>query len=213
MTQPKKSKRSNQHINHDTIIKDDNLSHTTPCDLSCLNGGYCTFIQYFDYPIPGQSGYYQGCQCPPDYHGGQCELVVEECSPPNYTCSNGAPCAEKNGGYICDCSYADKMSNVAGEMCRDSIVTSCDTRDVNVKSFCMNGGECLSGIDGIEVKKQILDAPSTWVLCSMTVLMASSNSTYEYLMKFMHKVTRDASVPQNSKDHTANISKTSLCLH
>ena len=163
MTQPKKSKRSNQHqhINHDTIIKDDNLSHATPCDLSCLNGGYCTFIQYFDYPIPGQSGYYQGCQCPPDYHGGQCQLVVEECSPPNYTCSNGAPCIEQSGGYVCDCSYADKMSNVAGEMCRDSKMTSCDTRDVNVKSFCMNGGECLSAIDGIEFKKQILDAPST----------------------------------------------------
>jgi hypothetical protein len=73
-TQAKKNKRSNAII-PDTIISDD---VTSKCTLSCLNDGHCTFVEYFDYPIKGDSGYYQACACPSNFHGGQCELSVQE---------------------------------------------------------------------------------------------------------------------------------------
>ncbi|KAL3794736.1 hypothetical protein ACHAWO_010293 [Cyclotella atomus] len=66
------SKRS---INTETILSQDEHPTNTPCDISCLNGGSCTFIEYFDYPIAGQNGYYMACQCPSSYRGGQCEIL------------------------------------------------------------------------------------------------------------------------------------------
>ena len=87
-----------------------------------------------------------GCACPPGYHGGQCQLLVEECVAPMYTCSNGAPCkeGEDGGSYVCDCSFAEHMSLGAGEMCQRPVMEKCATREESVTSFCMNGGECLS---------------------------------------------------------------------
>jgi hypothetical protein len=73
-SQSENSKRSID-IDTSTILAQDEHPTNTPCDISCLNGGSCTFIEYFDYPIPGQNGYYMGCQCPQSFRGGQCEII------------------------------------------------------------------------------------------------------------------------------------------
>ena len=87
-------------------------------------------------------------------------MQVEECSAPNYTCSNGAPCIEgDDGNYVCDCSFAKEMSFEAGEMCRNPVMERCATRDESVTSFCMNGGECLSQLGNEE--ELVFDAPTT----------------------------------------------------
>ncbi len=122
-------------------------SANSHCDLDCLNNGYCTFTKYVDYPQKGDVGYYKSCQCRPGYGGGSCEKVVEECIPPFYTCNNGAPCEKDEDGNLgCDCSHADELSALAGYMCRKPTTQLCDTLDENNKSFCTNGGVCLSSM-------------------------------------------------------------------
>jgi hypothetical protein len=141
-----------------TLITDDTSSS---CSLSCLNDGYCTFVEYQDYPVKGDFGYYQACACRPGFHGGQCELIKEECTAENgYTCNNGAPCEKSGGELVCDCSFADKYSTEAGEMCRETTIAECDTRDANVKSYCANGGVCLSS-NRDKYEHLIFNSPST----------------------------------------------------
>lgn len=120
------------------------LSH---CSLNCLNDGYCDYTKYTDYPQKGDVGYYQSCTCRPGFGGGSCEKVIEECQPPLFQCSNGAPCEiDENGALGCDCSAADDKSELAGYMCRKPAILECDTLDENNKSYCTNGGICLSSM-------------------------------------------------------------------
>ena len=122
-------------------------SANSHCDLDCLNDGYCTFTKYVDYPQKGDVGFYKSCQCRPGFEGGSCEMVKEECQPPFYKCNNGAPCEKDGDGNLgCDCSHADDVSPIAGYMCRKPILQLCDTLDENNKSFCTNGGICLSSM-------------------------------------------------------------------
>ena len=116
------------------------------CNLhGCQNGGYCDFTKYVDYPAKGDVGYYKSCTCRPGFGGGACEKVVEECQLPNYQCNNGAPCEMDEFGYLgCDCTKADAVSELAGYMCRNPVITDCDTLDEDNKSYCSNGGVCLS---------------------------------------------------------------------
>ena len=118
------------------------------CDIKCLNGGYCSYAKYTDYPRKGDVGFYQACTCRPGFEGPACENAVKECQPPNYTCHNGAPCSVMEDGSLgCDCSAADKKSDLVGYMCKKPMLfTSCDTLDEDNKSFCTNGGVCLSSI-------------------------------------------------------------------
>lgn len=117
------------------------------CTLDCLNDGYCSFTKYTDYPSKGDVGYYQSCTCRPGFGGGSCEKVIEECQPPYYKCHNGAPCEiSDNEKLSCDCSFADAKSELAGYMCRKPVIQACDTLDENNKSFCTNGGVCLSSM-------------------------------------------------------------------
>lgn len=117
------------------------------CNLNCLNDGYCSFTKYFDYPQKGDHGYYKSCVCRPGFGGGSCEKVLDECQAPNYQCHNGAPCEyDENGKLGCDCSHADAQSDLAGYMCRNPTVRTCDTLDENNKSYCTNGGICLSSM-------------------------------------------------------------------
>lgn len=120
-------------------------SANSHCDVDCLNDGYCSFTKYTDYPLKGDIGYYQSCTCRPGFGGGGCEKVVEECLPPHYKCNSGAPCEkDENGSLYCDCSFADAKSELAGFMCQEPTIQACDTLDENNKSFCTNGGNCLS---------------------------------------------------------------------
>ena len=61
---------------------------------------------------------------------------------------------------MCDCSFADEMSLDAGSMCRDSIMTRCETREEGVQSFCMNGGACLSS-NRNEFENLMFNTPTT----------------------------------------------------
>ena len=114
----------------------------------CQNGGYCSYTKYTDYPRIGDVGWYQSCVCRPGFGGGSCEKKVAECQPPFYKCSNGAPCErnEDDGSLYCDCSAADKKSDLAGYQCRTPALNVCDTIDENNKSYCTNGGVCLSSM-------------------------------------------------------------------
>ncbi|KAL7518910.1 hypothetical protein ACHAWX_003711 [Stephanocyclus meneghinianus] len=144
MSQAKKNRTITKQVIDDISITSDGSATSTYCSLKCQNGGYCTFKEYHDYPIKGNFGYYQACACRPGFHGGMCEKVTEECVAPNYKCNNDAPCKQSDGKLVCDCSYADEMSTKAGQMCREPVTTSCETRDATIQSFCTNGGICLS---------------------------------------------------------------------
>ncbi|KAL7530280.1 hypothetical protein ACHAWF_003316 [Thalassiosira exigua] len=122
-------------------------SANSHCILDCLNGGYCSFTKYTDYPLKGDVGFYQSCSCRPGFGGGSCEKAVEECQPPHYRCHNGAPCEINESGVLaCDCSSADSKSDLAGYMCRKPALALCDTLDEDNKSYCTNGGVCLSSM-------------------------------------------------------------------
>ena len=122
-------------------------SANSHCEINCLNGGYCSFTKYTDYPQKGDVGYYQACTCRPGFGGPSCENIVEECQPPYYKCHNDAPCKKmENGSLGCDCSFADDTSELAGYMCRKPTIQACDTLDEDNKSFCTNGGVCLSSL-------------------------------------------------------------------
>eukprot|EP00578_Thalassiosira_sp_NH16_P012782 CAMPEP_0181111828 /NCGR_PEP_ID=MMETSP1071-20121207/19485_1 /TAXON_ID=35127 /ORGANISM="Thalassiosira sp., Strain NH16" /LENGTH=330 /DNA_ID=CAMNT_0023195751 /DNA_START=201 /DNA_END=1193 /DNA_ORIENTATION=+ len=123
------------------------LSANSHCNVDCYNDGYCSFTKYTDYPQKGDVGYYKSCTCRPGFGGGGCEKLVEECQPPMYKCHNGAPCEiDENGVLGCDCSAADAISDLAGYMCRRPVIQACDTLDEHNKSFCTNGGMCLSSM-------------------------------------------------------------------
>ena len=115
------------------------------CNLDCGENGYCEFQKYSDYPQQGDFGFFAFCACLPGYGGGSCEKIVEECQPPEYKCSNGAPCVlSEEGKKVCDCSHAEAKSDFAGQMCRSPKISRCDTLDEQNESFCANGGVCLS---------------------------------------------------------------------
>eukprot|EP00581_Thalassiosira_minuscula_P014859 CAMPEP_0183724190 /NCGR_PEP_ID=MMETSP0737-20130205/17629_1 /TAXON_ID=385413 /ORGANISM="Thalassiosira miniscula, Strain CCMP1093" /LENGTH=321 /DNA_ID=CAMNT_0025954715 /DNA_START=38 /DNA_END=1003 /DNA_ORIENTATION=- len=140
-------------------------SANTHCEISCLNGGYCSFTKYTDYPQKGDVGYYQSCTCRPGFGGGACEEIVEECQPPFYRCHNGAPCKkDEDGSLCCDCSFADEKPELAGYMCRKPTTQSCDTLDENNKSFCTNGGVCLSSMTATP-KHLVFSEPTTHQGC------------------------------------------------
>lgn len=125
-------------------------SANADCSVKCLNGGYCSFTKYTDYPQKGDVGYYPSCVCRPGFGGSSCENTVDECQPPYFKCHNGAPCKreETSGSLSCDCSFADDKSVLAGYMCRNPVTQACETLDENDnnKSFCTNGGVCLSSL-------------------------------------------------------------------
>ncbi|KAL3797679.1 hypothetical protein HJC23_013511 [Cyclotella cryptica] len=144
LSQAKRNRTVTKHAIDDISITADGSATSTYCGLNCKNGGYCTFKEYHDYPIKGNFGFYQACACRPGFHGGLCEKIVEECVAPHYKCNNGAPCKQSDGKLVCDCSFADEISTQAGVLCRDTVTTSCKTRDASIQSFCTNGGVCLS---------------------------------------------------------------------
>lgn len=120
-------------------------SHCT--SINCLNGGYCSFTKYTDYPQKGDVGYYPSCTCRPGFGGPACENTVDECQSPHYKCHNGAPCKQNEDGSLgCDCSFAFDKSELAGYMCRTPTMQACDTIDESNKSFCTNDGVCLSSV-------------------------------------------------------------------
>jgi hypothetical protein len=140
----KMSSTSADQTSSSIAIATDEFTNDTYCNLNCNNGGYCTFVKYTNYPQVEDIGFYEACACQPGFRGNECQNIVEECAAPHFKCNNGSPCKRQNGELVCDCSFADQMSDEAGAQCRESTVEYCDTRDVDIKSFCVNGGKCVS---------------------------------------------------------------------
>ena len=83
------------------------------------------------------------CVCHPGFAGIACETRVESCSYPDLTChSNGTPCSQKDGSWVCDCSAAANVSHFAKSMCESPQTSYCGQGDVVNRSFCTNGGIC-----------------------------------------------------------------------
>jgi len=61
------------------------------CSIDCGRNGYCEYQKYNDYPQQGDFGWFPFCACFPGFGGGSCEKKIEECQPPEFKCSNGAP--------------------------------------------------------------------------------------------------------------------------
>ena len=118
------------------------------CDLSCANGGYCTLKSGSPDELlkQQQSGkLIEVCVCQPGFTGVACDEVVQECSSPERTCHNGAPCLkDENDNWTCNCDAAYALSKFAGSMCKKPITEYCSGRyqpDAAL-SFCTNGGRC-----------------------------------------------------------------------
>lgn len=138
-------------------------SANSHCNINCVNDGYCSFTKYTDYPQQGDIGYYKACTCRPGFGGGACEKVIEECQAPHFKCHNGAPCeTQEDGSLGCECSFADAKSEMAGYMCRRPVMQECNTLDEDNKSFCTNGGMCLSSMTASS-KHLMFSGPTTWV--------------------------------------------------
>lgn len=127
------------------------------CDLQCANGGYCTLVEgtFEELAHDAQSGHLiEQCVCRPGFTGVACDTVVEECSLPERTCHNGAPCTQNSSGeWGCDCSIADSLSLFAGYQCRNPTTEYCSGKyDPNAAlSFCTHGGRCIGDFLAAEV--------------------------------------------------------------
>ena len=122
------------------------------CQLDCANGGYCAFVSEDEdvlMHIFATGGMIQRCVCQPGFNGLACENKVEQCLLPDLKCYNGAPCSPLPGldnEYFCDCSYSDMVSNFAGAMCRNPATSYCGNGNIKSRSFCTNGGLCLTNL-------------------------------------------------------------------
>ena len=98
------------------------------CQLSCQNGGYCTFASHNSAQLLStfvNGALIERCVCPPGYTGMTCEH------------------ASAHGGTLgSDCSEADKVSAFAGDMCREPATSYCGSEGIENRGFCTNGGLC-----------------------------------------------------------------------
>lgn len=107
---------------------------TGDCQLSCQNGGYCTFLSSSPsdlLPIFSDGGLIEHCVCPPGFTG--------------LTCANAA---QYGGTLGADCSEADEVSNFAGAMCREPSTSYCGNVGITNRGFCTNGGLCKTNLSG-----------------------------------------------------------------
>ena len=98
-----------------------------------------------------QKGYMiQKCVCPPSWGGVGCEVPLEECEAPNYTCRNsGMSCVlHEDEVYRCDCEDADRIGSFVGKMCRAPYTEYCrgGFDPLMTSRFCTNGGKCMSNL-------------------------------------------------------------------
>lgn len=120
------------------------------CDLDCINGGYCVYIEGSTAELNhamASGVLIQKCICPAGYEGTGCEIKVSACSLPDRVCSNGDPCIQKkDGSWTCACHIYDEVDSFAGKMCRDPYNEYCGGFNSVEPYFCTNGGKCKNGL-------------------------------------------------------------------
>eukprot|EP00934_Nitzschia_sp_Nitz4_P005877 Nitzschia sp. Nitz4//scaffold328_size19456//17272//18206//NITZ4_008724-RA/size19456-augustus-gene-0.28-mRNA-1//-1//CDS//3329547983//5867//frame0 len=129
------------------------------CNLSCLNGGKCTFGagdgfgSYTDddavSALPWSDEYSKKtgmyCTCPSGYTGLQCEIAMVMCDTDTMVCFNGNSCAKMRSQqsntywWRCQCDIENSImtASYAESYCRTVGMVKC-TGD----GYCLNGGKC-----------------------------------------------------------------------
>lgn len=106
-------------------VSDEILSKCNACfTFPCKNDGEC---------VPLAERKYE-CQCPPGYHGPQCEFMIDACY--GNPCRNNATCIVlEEGRFSCECA-----AGYTGSRCEINIDDCQDHK-------CQNNGTCIDGVE------------------------------------------------------------------
>ncbi|XP_034504097.1 protein delta homolog 2 isoform X1 [Ailuropoda melanoleuca] len=106
----------------------DKDEHICTMQTPCRNGGQCVY--------DGGGEYH--CECPPGFHGRDCERKAGPCEQAGSPCRNGGQCQDDQGfalNFTCRC-----LAGFVGARCEVN-VDDCLMRP------CANGATCLDGIN------------------------------------------------------------------